>query len=69
MACASCAARIEKKLNKLDGVTAALKFATEKASDSFPAAVSPEDLIWVVEVAAYAAALLFRRRGRPGLRR
>ena len=47
MTCASCAARIEKKLNKLDGVTATVNFATEKASVSFPAAVNSEDLISV----------------------
>jgi Cu+-exporting ATPase len=57
MTCASCAARIEKKLNKLDGVTATVNFATEKASVSFPAAVSPEDLISVVERVGYTATL------------
>jgi len=57
MTCASCSARIEKKLNKMDGVTAAVNFATEKASVSFPPAVSPEDLISVVEQAGYTAAL------------
>ncbi len=57
MTCASCAARIEKKLNKLDGVTATVNFATEKAQVSFPAAVSPGDLIAVVERAGYTAAL------------
>jgi len=57
MTCASCAARIEKKLNKMDGVTAAVNFATEKASVSFPPAVSPEDLISVVEQAGYTAVL------------
>ena len=57
MTCASCAARIEKKLNKLDGVTATVNFATETASVSFPAAVSPEELIAVVERAGYTAAL------------
>ena len=41
MTCASCAARIEKKLNRLDGVTAAVNFATETAQVTFPAAVSP----------------------------
>ncbi len=35
MTCASCAARIEKKLNKLDGVTATVNYATEKASVRF----------------------------------
>jgi P-type Cu+ transporter len=57
MTCASCAARVEKKLNKVDGVTATVNFATEKASVSFPVAVSPEDLISVVERAGYTAAL------------
>jgi P-type Cu+ transporter len=57
MTCASCAARVEKKLNKLDGVTATVNFATEKASVSFPDAISPEDLISVVERAGYTAAL------------
>jgi Cu+-exporting ATPase len=57
MTCASCAARIEKKLNKLDGVTATVNFATEKAQVSFPAAISPADLISVVEQAGYTATL------------
>ena len=57
MTCASCAARIEKKLNKLAGVTATVNFATEKARVSFPAAISPDDLISVVEQAGYTATL------------
>ena len=57
MTCASCAARIEKKLNRLDGVTATVNFATEKARVSFPAGISPADLISVVEQAGYTAAL------------
>ncbi len=57
MTCASCAARIEKKLNRLDGVTATVNFATEKARVSFPAALSPEELVAVVEKAGYTAAL------------
>jgi Cu+-exporting ATPase len=57
MTCASCAARIEKKLNKLDGVTATVNFATEKAAVSFPGTVTPDDLITVVERAGYTAAL------------
>jgi len=57
MTCASCAARIEKKLNKLDGVTATVNFATEKASVTFPATISPGELISVVEQAGYSAAL------------
>jgi Cu+-exporting ATPase len=38
MTCASCAARIERKLNKLDGVTATVNYATEKAKVTFPEA-------------------------------
>jgi len=57
MTCASCAARIEKKLSKLDGVTATVKLATETARVSFPAAVSPEELIAAVTRAGYTATL------------
>ncbi|MGN6612116.1 MAG: cation transporter, partial [Angustibacter sp.] len=49
MTCASCAARIEKKLNKLDGVTASVNYATEKAKVSFPEGVTPDELVSVVE--------------------
>lgn len=37
MTCASCAARVEKKLNRMDGVTATVNYATEKARVSYPA--------------------------------
>jgi Cu+-exporting ATPase len=57
MTCASCAARIEKKLNKLAGVTATVNFATETAHVSFPAEVSTGDLISVVERTGYTATL------------
>ena len=57
MTCASCANRIEKKLNKLDGVTATVNYSTEKARVTFPASVSPEALITTVEQAGYTAAL------------
>ncbi len=57
MTCASCAARVEKKLNKLDGVSATVNFATETAQVSFPASVTTGDLISVVEQAGYTAAL------------
>ncbi|HLN69965.1 MAG TPA: heavy metal translocating P-type ATPase [Streptosporangiaceae bacterium] len=55
MTCASCAARVEKKLNKLDGVAATVNFATQTARVAFPAAVSAGDLISVVERAGYTA--------------
>ena len=58
MTCASCAARIERRLNRLDGVEATVNYATEKASVSFdPAAVSVDDLIATVEAVGYHAAL------------
>ena len=58
MTCASCAARIERKLNKLDGVEASVNYATEEAAVSFdPAAVSVDDLIAAVEAVGYRAAL------------
>jgi Cu+-exporting ATPase len=57
MTCASCAARVEKKLNKVDGVVATVNFATETAHVSFPAAVAVADLIAVVERTGYTAAL------------
>ncbi len=57
MTCASCAARVEKKLNKLDGVTATVNLATETARVSFPDAVTVADLIAVVERTGYTAAL------------
>ncbi len=47
--CVSCAARIEKTLIRLDGVTAAVNFATETARVAFPATVSTTDPISVVE--------------------
>ncbi|HET7358115.1 MAG TPA: heavy metal translocating P-type ATPase [Nocardioidaceae bacterium] len=57
MTCASCAARIEKKLNKLDGVVASVNYATEKAKVSYTGEISPEDLVGVVEATGYTAAL------------
>jgi P-type Cu+ transporter len=57
MTCASCAARIERKLNKVDGVSAAVNYATEKASVSVPDTVSADELIKVVEATGYTAEL------------
>ena len=57
MTCASCAARIEKKLNKVDGVQASVNYATEKALVLHPPMVDVEALIQVVESAGYGAAL------------
>jgi Cu+-exporting ATPase len=55
MTCASCAARIEKRLNRLDGVSATVNYATERARVEFPASVSTADLVTQVEAAGYAA--------------
>jgi Cu+-exporting ATPase len=55
MTCASCAARIEKKLNKLDGVSATVNYATEKAKVSYPPRLTPADLVTVVEATGYSA--------------
>src|SRR5688572_983071 len=57
MTCASCAARIEKKLNRLDGVIAAVNYATEKASVTYAAPVTPQQLVSVVEQTGYTAKL------------
>jgi P-type Cu+ transporter len=57
MTCASCAARIEKKLNKLDGVTATVNFATEKARVEYGDEVTPEQLVATVKDAGYQAHL------------
>ncbi|TQF73996.1 copper-translocating P-type ATPase [Rhodococcus spelaei] len=59
MTCASCAARIEKKLNKLDGVTATVNYATEKAKVVIDGAtdLTPVDLVAEVEKAGYRATL------------
>lgn len=55
MTCASCAMRIEKKLNKLDGVNATVNYATEKARVAAPAGVDQAELIAAVEAAGYRA--------------
>ncbi|MDV8015532.1 heavy metal translocating P-type ATPase [Rhodococcus sp. IEGM 1241] len=68
MTCASCAARIEKKLNKIEGVTATVNYATEKAKVNFTGSVAPEDLIATVEATGYTATLPVPKgtSGEPG---
>jgi Cu+-exporting ATPase len=55
MTCASCAARIEKQLNKLDGVEATVNFATEQATIHCPPSVSAKELVGAVESVGYGA--------------
>ena len=57
MTCASCANRIEKKLNRLDGVSASVNYATEKAVVTAPSGYDPAVLIAEVEKTGYTAAL------------
>jgi Cu+-exporting ATPase len=57
MTCASCAARIEKRLNRLDGVTASVNYSTELAKVSAPAGVTTDALVAEVESLGYTATL------------
>ncbi len=57
MSCASCAARVEKRLNQVDGVVATVNFATEQATIDFPDSVTPEDLVAAVADTGYTATL------------
>jgi Cu+-exporting ATPase len=57
MTCASCAARIEKRLNRIDGVTATVNFATERAKVTYPDTVTPGELLAGVEATGYSARL------------
>ena len=57
MTCASCAARIEKRLNKLDGVAATVNYATERAHVRFPIGRDPAELIAAIEAVGYTAEL------------
>ena len=68
MTCASCAARIEKKLNKVDGVTASVNYATEKAKVTVPAGYDPGLLVAEVEKTGYTAALPAPKNPQPDRR-
>lgn len=65
MTCASCANRIERKLNKLDGVAATVNYATEKATVTVPDGYDPALLIAEVEKTGYTAALPTPRAPAP----
>ncbi|BCI83234.1 carbonate dehydratase [Mycolicibacterium sp. TY66] len=57
MTCASCAARIEKRLNRIDGVHASVNFATEQAAITYPDSVTTDDLVAAVEATGYTASV------------
>jgi Cu+-exporting ATPase len=57
MTCASCAMRIEKRLNRLAGVSATVNYATERARVDYPDSLNPAELVAAVEAAGYTAAL------------
>jgi P-type Cu+ transporter len=57
MTCTSCAARIERRLNRLDGVEASVNYATEAARVAYPATLSIDDLIGQIVSAGYTAAV------------
>jgi Cu+-exporting ATPase len=57
MTCASCAARVEKKLNRMDGVSATVNYATEKAKVTFAEGVNTDHLVATVEATGYTATL------------
>lgn len=57
MTCASCAVRIERRLNRIAGVTATVNYATEKAKVAFPSSVTTADLVATVEATGYSAQL------------
>ncbi|MFI5746736.1 heavy metal translocating P-type ATPase [Streptomyces sp. NPDC051644] len=65
MTCASCAARVEKKLNRMDGVTATVNYATEKARVAFGPGTDLADLIATVEKTGYTAQSVRRPEPTP----
>jgi Cu+-exporting ATPase len=60
MTCASCAARVEKRLNRIDGVDATVNYATEKATVTAPTEVDPRELVAAVVNAGYTATVTAR---------
>lgn len=65
MTCAACAARVEKKLNRMDGVVASVNYATEKAKVSYPAGTAVDDLIATVVRTGYTAEPVRRPEREP----
>ena len=70
MTCASCATRIEKRLNRLDGVQASVNYATEQASVAFaPDKLTAAEVVSAIEQAGYTASLPSPGHGAPRLAR
>jgi Cu+-exporting ATPase len=67
MTCASCASRIERKLNRIDGVSATVNFATERAHVSYPLSVPLDEVVRTIEATGYTAGVA-SRDDRLGLR-
>ncbi|MFF4163332.1 heavy metal translocating P-type ATPase [Streptomyces sp. NPDC001741] len=65
MTCASCAARVEKKLNRMDGVVATVNYATEKARVRFAPGTALDDLVATVEKTGYTARPVVRAAAAP----
>src|SRR3954468_23364384 len=66
MSCASCANRVERSLNEVDGVVATVNYATERATVDFdPATVTPEQLVGAVEAVGYGAVIPAGNGGAP----
>lgn len=66
MTCAACAARIEKKLNRMEGVSASVNYATEKAKVSYPEGVGIDDLVATVVKTGYTAEPILPPEPEPG---
>ncbi|MGH8980748.1 MAG: heavy metal translocating P-type ATPase [Acidimicrobiales bacterium] len=66
MTCGACAARIERRLNGLDGVQARVNYATDRASVVAPSSTTPAELIGVIEALGYTAEVLTQRPGDDG---
>ena len=65
MTCTSCAARIENRLNRLDGVTATVNYATEKAKVTLPTTLSTDELVAAIEAVGYTAHIPQTTIGEP----
>ena len=67
MTCASCAARITKRLNKLEGVDATVNYATEQATVTIPEGVTVDELVAEVEAIGYTLSAILRAAAKAGI--